>query len=475
MQPVFDFPFLSAASESLLGYFVHTWYNHYLAVIAGGFRRWQEQGFIDEHGKPTARGHAVVFDFTALDTEKITYINGIYFYILSCHKGANHALMNRYDGKQVLYLRGFDIEGSVATGGNLAMGVSSVDATQFNWKLGRLIAPHFRVFKVLSPKDVYWETVEAQRYFYSEFGDMIRLARQPLLSIYLNALRWKEDLANLLDRMDYFVVYVSSVTESALWELHQLDTEDRRKRVTVVFDDEAIAKKQMHLGLQHKMKEDYGDRVLWTKDDPLPQMTAAELRQQLERRFRVTTPEAFERDIEQHLQLISEGSTPLAPGTRETWLDFCFYPALPEQRLQALHKFSAWLQQQITNAVSNGVAPLFLFLDLVQLRIYMTLLMGEHHDTGVALAAYAAVMESTLDYYSAPGEKPGDLSAEGRERNLDLLRQHLEMARHIGSRMLSYGKSHEFGNYVEAATACFDATFQATKKTVENYYAIPRV
>jgi hypothetical protein len=207
----------------------------------------------------------------------------------------------------------------------------------------------------------------------------------------------------------------------------------------------------------------------------LPEITAAELRQQLERRFRVTTPEAFERDIEQHLQLISEGSAPLAPGARETWLDFYFYPALPEEKLHALREFSAWLHQQMTNAVNHGVAPLFLFLDLVQLRIYMTLLLGEHHDTGMALAAYAAVMEATLDYYSAPGEKPGDLSAEGREQNLDLLRQHLEMARHIGSRMLSYGKSHEFGNYVDAATACFDATFQTTKKAVEKFYPMSRV
>jgi hypothetical protein len=36
-QPVvFDFRFLDDATKSLLGYFVHTWYRHYLAVITPG-------------------------------------------------------------------------------------------------------------------------------------------------------------------------------------------------------------------------------------------------------------------------------------------------------------------------------------------------------------------------------------------------------------------------------------------------------
>lgn len=167
--------------------------------------------------------------------------------------------MNRYEGKQVLFLRGFDIEGSLASGGNLAMGFSSIDATQFNSTLGKLLRPHFELFKALSPKDVYWETVEAQHYFYGDFEGMIRFAGQPMRSIYVNALQWKEDIAHLLDRMDYFIVYVSSTTESALWELEQLITDDRRTRVTVVFDEEAIKTKKMHLGFQDKAEKEFGD------------------------------------------------------------------------------------------------------------------------------------------------------------------------------------------------------------------------
>jgi hypothetical protein len=34
-----DFRFLYEASASLLGYFVYTWYTHYLSVIAANLRR----------------------------------------------------------------------------------------------------------------------------------------------------------------------------------------------------------------------------------------------------------------------------------------------------------------------------------------------------------------------------------------------------------------------------------------------------
>ena len=72
---VFDFRFLQDASAALLGYFVHTWYVHYLSVIAGNFQRWYERGWIESLEEPAQRGrYSVVFDFTALNMEKIAYI-----------------------------------------------------------------------------------------------------------------------------------------------------------------------------------------------------------------------------------------------------------------------------------------------------------------------------------------------------------------------------------------------------------------
>jgi hypothetical protein len=379
--------------------------------------------------------------------------------------------MNRYEGKQVLYLRGFDIEGSLAAGGNLAVGFSSIDATQFNGTLGKLLGPDFAFFKALSPKDVYWETAEAQRHFYSDFEGMIRLAGQPMRSIYVNVLRWKEDIAHLLDRMDYFIVYVSSTTESAIWELEQLSTDARRGRVTVVFDEEAINKKKMHLSFQEKAQEDYGDKLIWAKQSRPIDLNVPQFRKVLEQKFLVTTPDAFEKNIQEHKRRIETSSARLAPGGRETWLDFRFHPALEESKLKQLRDFSAEVQAEIVACTrEKGITCLPLFLNLVQLRIFMTLLMGEHADTGRALAAYAAVMRGALDYYSRPAKKPGDLSSEGRERNLNLLKDHLGMAEHIGSRMLSYGKSHEFNDFSTFATTEFAATFSLTKAPVAKFF-----
>ena len=466
-----DFRFLHDASARLLGYFVHTWYRHYLNVIEANFNRWHQQGIIRNLVEPTESGASLLFDFNALDIEKLAYILGIYMYILACHKGANFRLMNRLDGKQVLYLRGYDFEGSLALSGNMAMGFSSVDSSRFNWKLGELLAPHFALFKVLSPKDVYYETASAQRYFYGDYNRVIQLARSPFLSIYLNALSWKEGVLSLLDRMDHFVVYVSSITESALWELEQLDTDERRRRVTVVFDEEAIRNKEIQLGFQHEMQEEDNEKLIWSKQEPAPHRSMDQLREQLSSKFLLTTPEEFEKNILEHRRRISEDPARLPPGQRETWLDFRFHPALDADKLKELRTFSDWVQSHIAACTGGkGISCLALFLNHIQLRIYMTLLLGEHDETGRALAAYSAVMQAAFEYYSRPGDKIGDLSEEGRERHLGLLEEHNEFARYSGVRLLAFGKSHQFDDFSATATANFDAIFDSTKAAVNRFF-----
>lgn len=470
---VFDFSFLDDATKSLLGYFVHTWYRHYLIVITENFRRLFDFGLIKSLFEPTEMGrYSMLFDFNSLNMEKISYINGIYFYILSAHKGANHRLMNRHENKQVLYLRGYDFEGSVTTGGGLAMGFSSNDTTQFNWRLGDQLSQHCRLFKVLSPKDVYWETVDAQRCFYGNFGDMISLTRHRMCSVFLNAFQWKQGVAHLLDRMDHYIVYLSSITESVLWELDQLDTDDRRSRVTVVFDDQAIHNKEMQLGVRDRMQDEYGDKLIWSKKGRPPASSVGGLRKKLSRKFLVTTPDAFEKDIEEHRRRINRSSARLAPGARETWLEFRFYPSLDDGRLRVLRDFSAEVEGHIEDLTGNrGIDCLPLFLNIVQLRIFMTLLMGEHHETGRALAAYAAVIQGAHDYYGAPGDKVGALSQEGRERHLSMLSDHLEISRHIGWCMLSFGKSHQFDDFRAVARTAFDSAFDRTKAAADCFFS----
>jgi hypothetical protein len=463
---------LDEATKTLLGYFVHTWYLHYLNVVWQNLMRWHKLGLIKDPTESTEFcKYTMLFDFNALDIEKISYINGIYFYILACHKGANFNLMNRYDGKQVLYLRGYDYEGSVYVGGGIASGFSSLDTERFNLKVNELLSPHFHVFKVISPKDVYWETITAQRYFYGDYDDMIHFATRSTRSLYLNALCWKKDITDLLDRMDHFVVYVSSMTESAMWELDQLDTDQRRGRVTVVFDERAIADKDSQLGLQDHMQQKYGEKLIWSKISSPPTQTVGELREKLKAKFFLVTPDEFEKDIERHRKRIAESSSPLPPGQRETYLEFRFHPALEENKLNEIREFSAATQARIDAHINqNSIDCLPLFLNDIQLRIFMTLLMGEHHDAGLALAAYAAVIKGALQYYTPPGEKVGDLSAERRDRELELLRDHFEMAQYIGLRLLAFGKSYEFNDFSQKATTEYTNVFEATKTAVARFF-----
>lgn len=471
----FDFSVLYLAARSLLGYFVNTAFHEYLTFIAANLARWHAQGLLQSPTEPTPVGtYSILFDFSAIDLGKISYINGIYFYILACHKGANFRLMHRFDGKQILYLRGFDFEGSFAAGDEVAAGFSTAASSSFNGVLAKYLSPQFAVFKVMSPKDIYWETVAAERYFYGrgDFSDMIALARYPFSSIYLNASRWKQDVSSLLDRMDHFVVYVCTITESALWELDQLDTDERRGRVTVVFDDKAIERYAFQIDLQDRLKHDLGEKMIWTKEAPAPRYSVAELRAKLASKFLVTTPEEFEKNIAEHAKRIAASSSHLAPGARETWLDFYFYPALDDAKLTQLRDLSAQLKA-FTDAclAEKGINCLPLFLNHLQLLIFMTLLMGEHHETGRTLASYAAVFDAAFDYYTKHVDA---LSTAGRQRHLDLLESHLEMARHIGGHMLSFGRSHQFENFSALADAEFADAFNKTKTAVAQFFEIAR-
>jgi hypothetical protein len=469
-----DFGFLYQATVSLLGYFVHRTFADYLTVITASLRRWHEQGLIRNLAEPTVAGeYTMLLDFRGLDIEKVTWMNGVYFYILACHKGANFRMMNRYDGKQVLYLRGYDFESALAFGGELAAEYSSVNTSRFNAMLARDLSPYFKVFKILSPKDVEWEARDVSRHFYGDFGAVIRLARQSMLSVYANASRWKDDVNFLLDRMDHFVVYVSSQTESALWEIRQLDTDERRGRVTIVFDEEAIQNKEAHVGFQDQMEHDPEQRVIWKKEGPAPRQTAAELRDELSRKFLVTTPDAFEKDIEEHRRRISGSSARLGPGDRETWLDFRFSPAIAEEKLGEIREYSHWVQSQIDAAVvPKKITCLPLFLNLIQLRVFMTLLMGEHDETGRALAGYAAVIQGAIDHYGRPGHKACDLSEENSDEHIEVLKDHFDMANCIGVQLLASGKSNEFGNYSAEAVADFNSTFVSTKAAVADFFEI---
>jgi hypothetical protein len=220
------------------------------------------------------------------------------------------------------------------------------------------------------------------------------------------------------------------------------------------------------------MQDEFGDRVIWSKKGRRLAVSASELRERLSAKFLLTTRDAFEKDIEEHRRRIAASSARLAPGERETQIEFRFHPAMDAEALADLRDRSAALQARIeTRRRERGIDCLLLFLNDVQLRIYMTLLMGEHHDTGLAFAAYAAVMQGALDYYLQPGEKVDDLAENNRKPALELLTDHCGMGRHIALRMLAYGRSDQFEDFTQAAEADYAATFEATKLAVDGFFS----
>jgi hypothetical protein len=464
-EPI-DFVLLDEAAKKLLGYYVYRKFRAYLASITAALHQQCQDGLNEGLTRPTARGRATLFDFRALDYDVLIEIIGVYMYALSCHKSANWRLLQRYEAKQVLYLRGYDFEAAFSIGGGMAAGVSTMDTEGFTLKLPSLLQR--RLFKVLSPKEVDWDTVTAERY-YDDFDALIQWINRRPAAVYLNALNWKQGVLELIPRMDHYLVYVSSLTESALWELDQLNSDQRRGRVTVVFDEDAIAKKESQLATQTALVGRLG-KAIWTKQGGPPSLTAAQVRDGLAEVFKVMTPDEFEANVEDVKRRIGGGSAELKPGERETWLDFEFYPAVQDGDLTRLQEMSRTLEKLVEAGQTGPIDSLPLYVAQLQLRIYSTLLLGDHAATGRALAVYSAVMRGASDHYSPTGERAGELSEENRTRLLAMLDKHGGFAEYAGRRLLAYGRSHEFMDQSEHANATWDAIFDATRESVDKVF-----
>jgi hypothetical protein len=135
------------------------------------------------------------------------------------------------------------------------------------------------------PRTLYWETAAATHHFYGDFVDIIHMASEPIRSFYVNANDWQEEISRFVDRMDYFIVYVSSLTPSVLWEIELLERKQRAQHATVVFDADAIENKELQVRLQESLGEQHGDYMTWRKATDGPALSAEEVREQLARSF----------------------------------------------------------------------------------------------------------------------------------------------------------------------------------------------
>ena len=470
-KPVIEDPTpLYEAARALLGYFLNTWYRHFLIVMLQNLQNWWIAGLLDKDRRPNAVFQEVLFDFNALNLEKLAYVCGIYFCVQSSHKNANYSLLQKEPKKRVLYLRGFDYEAAVSPAKGLAMGISTTETFVFNDTIGQHLGPDFEVFKVLSPKDLHWETTGPQRYFYDDYEKIIQAcSSRPIRSVYLNAQHWKDDVAHLAERMDYFVVYVSSITESVLWELNHLKESGCADRTTVVFDRPAILKKIFHYELHERLPKLNIGKVVWA---PSKKRSTEEdvdaLRAELDKIFIVVSADAFKESVPVLKARIAAANGPLPPGARETYLDFRFYPALDDAALDYLHRLDAALWQEIDPEGTREIDCLPFHINQVQLRIFMSLLFGAHHEAGRALAVYAGIMDAALDFYTAAGQSNDGVSQE-YPSSLTFLQNHRDTAAHIAWSFLCSGQSHEFGDYTEAARSTYDRIFAAARQRAARF------
>ena len=131
---------------------------------------------------------------------------------------------------------------------------------------------------------------------------------------------------------------------------------------------------------------------------------------------------------------------------------------------------SQTLAELVEAGQTGPIDCLPLYVAQLQLRIHLTLLLGDHAATGRALAAYSAVMQSASDHYAPTGERAGALSEENRPRLLAILANHGGFAEYAGRRLLASGRSHEFMDQSEQANSTWDAIFDATRTSVDKVF-----
>ncbi len=453
-RPLYD------ATQALLGYFVGTTLRHFLEGSLKNLKRWSTVGLLADDGRPSALFKRVPFDFEALNLDNLAYACGVCFYVQASHKKANHHLLQPSTKRRVLYLRGYDYEVAVQAAPGLAMRFSTASTAAFNRRLGQALCPQFELFKVLSPTDVESETIGTDRFFYNRYGDIIFACSRPIRSVYLHAHHWQDGVEWLAGRVDHYVVYVSSITESALWELQLLRERGWASRTTVVFDRAAILNKALHSDIHATLPDGHLGQVLWLPSKKRSsEEQADELLAHLRQNFTVLAAEDFEAEVPALCERIAACSGPLPVGQREAGLDFRFHPALDAAAVQALRELDAALWQETGGDGDTAIDCLPYRLNQVQLRLLTALLLGEHHAAGQALAVYAGFMQAAHEAYAAAGKINDRVPAHEFQSYLGLLRRHHDTAAHIAHTFLAAGSCFDFGDHTAAAAATYGRLF----------------
>ncbi|MDQ3789083.1 MAG: hypothetical protein M3422_17790 [Actinomycetota bacterium] len=477
-MPPLDLPLLFEMSKKLHGFLFHDWCGRYLGSVAESLRRLSEQGYLGADWQPSpATDHLLALDVDALDLEKLTDIVGLYFYIYASHKATNRRLAGDPGVRRVLYLRGFEYQTDIGIGpagkAGLAYTLMTPDSWYFTHNLAERLRGEFGLLATLAPEDVYFARYDAKRYFdrLDYLGVMNMAARSPS-AFYLNARHWRHDLAKIADRVDYFVVYLSSLTESSLWEISLLREKGRQSDVTIVFDPDAAQAKQSQADFDTNFARHVSGTVIWPGAAVHDrEMTADQWHDRLSSEFHVVPPERFFASLDHIRQRIASASGPACPDERRVPIEFRFEPAADPSDVDKLHKLQRQLMS-VTRALAEerSITNLPWYLNVLRVAVLAGLMLGRHDESGRALARYAATVSVLRDRFFPDGRTPADgVTVADPARLLDTLADHSSAAETIGWTLLSLGKSDEFGDYRRLATDSYDEEFGVTRSAVESF------
>jgi hypothetical protein len=461
---------LRNAGQALHGYFLYNRYMRFLDVIGRNLCRWESRHLLRADGFPNSSFERLLFDFEMLDLDRLADICGTYFYLYARHKKANHRLLQKTSKKRVLHLRGFDYEASVSIGGGTAVGISTGASMMFSYRLGKLLEQDFEAFMALSPKDLERDSAPASTYYMGHYSKVIQACNGLIPALFLHAHHWKEDVAHLVDRMDYFVVYVSSITESVLWELNYLREHGCADRTTVVLDREEILNKGSHSYLHSILPKDFAGHVRWRESKRVSNHKDVEaLYAELAESFDVVMADSFDKSAEVLKERISKANGPLGPGDRETFLDLRFYPALDDAAIRPLQDLDAALWKEVDPEGSAEISCLPFYLNQVQLRIYTALLFGAIEEAGRTLATHAGVVAAVLDYSTTADQTADQILVRSFPDYEMYLKDHRGLAETVAWHFLSMGNSHDFGDHTQVAKSTLERTLVAARHRVARF------
>jgi hypothetical protein len=456
-RPLYD------AASAVLGYRLSTWYRAWLNVTLASIERWAKAGLLTPRGDPAEAFRRVRFDFELLGRGELEDLCGFYFFVYASHAKAN-GVLRKGTRPRVLYLRGYDFDAAVRIGGELAMAPGTVDTARMSALLGEHVAPWADVFKVLSPREVEFETVGLDRYFRGDYAKLARRCSEPVRAVYLNARHWQPDLLSLMGAMDHHVAYVSSTTASAQWELDQLEARGDAGRTTVVFDRRAIETKALHSKFHDELPSLGTGEVLAR---PAPLAPTAEdvdaLRAALARRFHLVEmddlPPAFaalRARVESSAATRHRDEAPIP-------LPFRLQPALDDDALERLRAFDVALWETVDPTRLAAVDVLPHFLALVQLRILSALLLGQHRDAARALACLAGALHGTRAVFGAAGRIDARVSEDYVGGFLEALQERCDQAARIALHFLRDPLRGPTQDQVHEGEAVFDRDFGAAR------------